>query len=400
MRVCMPVYSFYENDNRVRRYAETLAARGDAVEVIALRRPHQSSEDVVRGDRVFRIQSRERNERGRLSYISRLLLFFFRSAVFLSWRHLRNPYQLIHVHSVPDFEVFAALFPKLTGCKVILDIHDLVPEFYASKFQVSEHSLLIRALLITERMSARFADHVIIANHIWRETLISRSVTDVRCTVVLNWPDPTIFARRGRIRTDNRLVMLYPGTLNHHQGIDIAIRAFASIKDVVPQVDFHIYGEGGDKANLAKLIEELALQDRIVMRDPVPLIEVPSLIENADLGIVPKRKDCFANEAFSTKILEFMIMGVPVIVSDTKIDRYYFDESVLKFFRGHDEKHLAECMLELIKDPEARVRLSSNALKFVADKGWDVKKAEYLDLVDRLASNASGREVVPGQNLP
>jgi len=140
----MLVYSFYENDNRVRRYAETLAARGDVVEVIALRRPHQSSEDLVRGVRVFRIQRRERNERGRLSYISRLLLFFFRSAIFLSWRHLRNPYQLIHVHSVPDFEVFAALLPKLTGCKVILDIHDIVPEFYASKFQVSEHSLLFK----------------------------------------------------------------------------------------------------------------------------------------------------------------------------------------------------------------------------------------------------------------
>jgi hypothetical protein len=47
-----------------------------------------------------------------------------------------------------------------------------------------------------------------------------------------------------------------------------------------------------------------------------------------------------------------------------------------------------------------RVRLSSNALKFVADKGWDVKKTEYLDLVDRLGSNASKRQVVPGQDLP
>jgi glycosyltransferase involved in cell wall biosynthesis len=396
----MVVYSFYENDNRVRRYAETLAARGDDVEVIALRRPNQGSEDVLRGVRLFRIQHRERNERGRLSYISRLLLFFCRSAIFLSWRHLRNPYQLIHVHSVPDFEVFATLLPKLMGCKVILDIHDIVPEFYASKFQVDEHSLLFKALLITERMAARFADHVIVANHIWRDTLLSRSVTDARCTVVLNWPDPTIFSRRGRIRTDNRMVMLYPGTLNHHQGIDIAIRAFASIKDAVPHVDFHIYGEGSDRANLVKLIEDLSLQGRVVMHDPVPLIEVPGLIENADLGVVPKRKDCFANEAFSTKILEFMIMGVPVIVSDTKIDRYYFDESVLKFFRGHDEKDLAECMLELVTDPDARDRLSTNALKFVADKGWDIKKSEYLDLVDRLASNASGREVVPGQNLP
>jgi len=399
MRVCMPVYSFYENDNRVRRYAEILVARGDVVEVIALRRPHKSFEEVIRGVRVYRIQRRERNERGKLSYIFRLLLFFFRSALFLSWRHLWNPYQLIHVHSVPDFEVFAALLPKLTGCKVILDIHDIVPEFYASKFQVSKHSFLFRALLATERMAASFADHVIVANHIWRETLVSRAVAGARCTVILNWPDPTIFYRRGRVRTDSRFVMLYPGTLNRHQGIDIAFRAFALIKDVVPNVELHIYGEGSDRVNLERLVVELSLQGRVVIHDSVPLMEVPRLIENADLGIVPKRKDCFANEAFSTKILEFMAMGVPVIVSDTKIDRYYFDESMLKFFRGQDERDLAKCMLELIRNPELRERLATNALKYVADKGWDVKKAEYLELVDRLASNVRGREVIPGRNL-
>jgi len=43
---------------------------------------------------------------------------------------------------------------------------------------------------------------------------------------------------------------------------------------------------------------------------------------NADLGIVPKRKDNFGNEAFSTKILEFMAMSVPVIVSDTMVDKF------------------------------------------------------------------------------
>jgi glycosyltransferase involved in cell wall biosynthesis len=387
MRVCMPVYSFYENDNRVRRYAETLVARGDVVEVIALRRSHQSTEEVIRGVRVFRIQRRKRNEQGKLSYIFRLLLFFFRSAVFLSWRHLRSPYQLIHVHSVPDFEVFAALLPRLTGCKVILDIHDIVPEFYASKFKVSEHSFLFNALLTTEKLAARFADHVIIANHIWRETLVSRSIAGERCTVVLNWPDPTIFRPGRRERTDNKFVMLYPGTLNRHQGIDIAIRAFAMIKDDVPNVEFHIYGEGSDRTNLMQLIVELSLQGRVILHDPVTFIEVPPLIENADLGIVPKRKDCFANEAFSTKILEFMAMGVPVIVSDTKIDQFYFDDSLVKFFQGHDERDLAKCMLEVIRDRELRERLARNGLKFVADKGWDVKKGEYLELVDCLVGN-------------
>jgi glycosyltransferase involved in cell wall biosynthesis len=395
----MPVYAFYENDNRVRRYAETLVARGDVVEIIALRRPHQSVEEVIRGVRVFRIQRRKRNERGRLSYMFRLLLFFFRSALFLSWRHLRNPYQLVHVHSIPDFEVFAALLPKMTGCKVILDIHDIVPEFYASKFEVSEHSLLFRALLVTERWAASFADHVIIANDIWRETLVSRSVPAARCTVILNWPDSTIFCRAGRVRPDSKFVMLYPGTLNRHQGIDIAIRSLALIKDVVPEVEFHIYGEGSDRDNLERLVNDLSLQGRVLLRDSVPLLEVPRLIENADLGIVPKRKDCFANEAFSTKILEFMSMGVPVIVSDTKIDKYYFDDSVVKFFRGQDERDLADRMIEMIRNSELRERQATNALKFVANKGWDVKKAEYLDLVDRLTRNTQERDVIPGRHL-
>ncbi len=35
----------------------------------------------------------------------------------------------------------------------------------------------------------------------------------------------------------------------------------------------------------------------------------------ADLGVVPKRAEGFGNEAFSTKILEFMACGVPVLVS-------------------------------------------------------------------------------------
>ena len=62
-----------------------------------------------------------------------------------------------------------------------------------------------------------------------------------------------------------------------------------------------------------------------------------NVIENADLGIVPKRSIGFGNEAFSTKILEFMAMGIPVIVPDTEVDTYYFDEKVAKFFRANDE---------------------------------------------------------------
>jgi glycosyltransferase involved in cell wall biosynthesis len=111
-------------------------------------------------------------------------------------------------------------------------------------------------------------------------------------------------------------------------------------------------------------------------------------METADLGVVPKRNDSFGNEAFSTKTLEFMAMGVPVVVSETMVDRYYFDDSVVKFFRSGDEDDLAHCMLEMIDNSEARQRLVENANRFVKSVDWTAKQHEYLELVDQLVLRA------------
>lgn len=76
---------------------------------------------------------------------------------------------------------------------------------------------------------------------------------------------------------------------------------------------------------------------------------------------VPKRKNGFGNKAFSTNILEFMTMGVPVIVPDTKIDRYCFHGSVANLFQGGDERSLADAILLPIRNFEPREELVRNA---------------------------------------
>jgi glycosyltransferase involved in cell wall biosynthesis len=384
----MLAYTFYESDNRVRRYAETLARRGDKVDVIALRGNSGPKVEIINNVRLFRIQKRAINETGQFSYLFRLLRFFGRSMFFLAIKDMKDHYDLVHVHSVPDFEVFAAWFPKARGAKLILDIHDLVPEFYASKFNAGPDSRLKRLLLLVERMSARFAGHVIAANHIWRDRLLARSVKDAKCTAILNYPDGSIFCRRGRTRTDGKFIMMYPGTLSHHQGVDLAIRALARIKDQAPQAELHIYGRGNEAGNLRKLARELGLAERVRFNEAVSIVEVAPIMENADLGIVPKRTDGFGNEAFSTKVLEFMTLGVPVVVCDSAVDRYYFTDRVVTFFKGNDEAHLAECVLEMIQDRAKREAQVKRADDFVRTFDWDLRKSEYLGLVDTLVPSA------------
>ncbi len=396
MRVCMLAYTFYESDMRIQHYVSALADRGDEVDVIALKRSGYSDHETVGNVKVYRIQSRKVDERGPLSYLFKIVRFLFLSAFVLRRKHLARPYQVIHVHSVPDFLVFAAFFPKLSGARIILDIHDILPEFYASKFKVTDRSPVFRLLKLVEKWSIAFAHHVIIANHLWWERLVSRSVRREKCTPLCNYPDPRYFFPHAKKRADGKFIMMYPGTLNWHQGVDIAIKAFAKIKDRIPEAEFQIYGEGSETPRLKRLAAELGMNGRVRFSGLLPSDQIANEMATADLAVVPKRASSpFGNEAASTKIMEFMALGVPVVASRTKIDAYYFGDSMVKFFEPENETDLADAILSLKADPELRNRLVSNSLNYVKLNNWEEKKFEYLRLVDFLTKPQEGEKRSP-----
>ena len=386
-KVCMLVYSDYEGDGRVRRYAETLARRGDQVDVIALSgRTGQLGETSISGVTVHRIQRRELNERSKWTYASRLLRFLLASSFFLTRRQNRVRYDLVHVHNVPDFLVFAAWNAKWAGAKLILDIHDLVPELFGDKFGAKKDRLYVKLLKAIEKVSAAFADHVIVANHLWRAKLIARSVPEDKCSVSLNYVDPAIFFPHPRTRTDDKVVITFPGSFQWHQGLDIAVEALVRVRQQVPSAELHLYGRGRLEGDLRALADRLGLNGSVRFLGTIPLDRIPEVMANADLGVVPKRADGFGNEACSTKIMEFMSQGVPVIASRTKIDTYYFDDTVLRFFPSGDVQGLADAMLELIHHKPLRDSLRAHANEYMSRNTWEVHKKDYFDLVDSLTS--------------
>jgi glycosyltransferase involved in cell wall biosynthesis len=384
MKACMVAYTFYEQDNRVRRYAEALAKRGDEVDVFVLKMPGEETHGELNGVKIHRLQPRVINEKHPVAYLTKLLLFMLKSTVALAWNCRKGRYDVIHVHSVPDFEVFAAIIPKMLGSKVILDVHDIVPEFYASKFNKGPDSSIFKLLVLVEKLSTAFADHVIIANHIWHGTLTSRSVPEKKCTVVLNYPDLAIFKRTPRTRNDGKFVFIYPGSLNWHQGIEIAIRAMAKLVGRHPNAEFHIYGGGKEEGELAALSEALGIKEHVRFMGTKSMEEVGVAMANADAGLVPKRAVGFGDEAFSTKILEFMAMGIPTIASSTRIDRYYFTDDHILFFKSEDIDDLAEKMATIMQDATLRGKMVANCDRYISENNWDVKRNEYFNLIRKL----------------
>ena len=389
-RICMVTHSFYESDNRVVRYAEALAARGDQVDVLALQRsPETPREETISGVRVVRLQSRfGKKEQNHLEFLLPVLRFGASSWWWITWHHLRNRrYELFHIHNIPDFLVFTAWVPRLTGTPVLLDIHDLVPEFYASKFGVRKSRLVLPLLRWMERLSAAFAHHIIIANDLWVQRYAARTGASRKCSVFINHVDGHIFHHRPRTRNDDKLIVLFPGGLQWHQGLDIALRAFQQVRVQLPAAEFHIYGDGNVKDQLVQLAAELGLNGSVRFFEPLRVRQIAEVMANADLGVVPKRADSFGNEAYSTKIMEFMSLGVPVVVSETKIDRYYFNDSIVRFFESGNPTAMAEAMLVVLGDRPKSQQMVSRARAYAAQNSWETRQGDYLSLVDSVCSS-------------
>jgi glycosyltransferase involved in cell wall biosynthesis len=184
-KICMIAYSEYELDCRVRHYAEALARRGDMVDVISLaEEPAAEGEIKINGVTVYRVFRRDRNESGPWASALHQLRFMVKVRAAIHKLHRHNCYDVIHIHNAPNFLVFAARYPKFNGAKLILHIHDTVPELFENKLGSPFKALYVWPLRFIEKQSVKFVNHVIVSNYLWREKLIARSVDTGRCSVL------------------------------------------------------------------------------------------------------------------------------------------------------------------------------------------------------------------------
>ena len=393
--VAMIAYTCYLRDPRVRREAEALVEAGYPVTVLALRERGEASREVVHGVEVVRAPL-HRLRNGPLGYVLRYTLFFlmaFGWLTLLAWR--RRP-RVVYVHNLPNFLVFAALVPRLLGARVVLDIHDPVPEFYRCKYGVAASSWMVRLLRLEERLSTRFAHHVVTVNEPVAQVLRQRGVPAGKLTVVMNAPDARLFAApcSGAPPPNGDLPLLYAGTVAPRYGLDVALRGLALVRRRHPEVRLRVVGEGDGLPALRALARELGLEGAVEFHPPVPLEQVPQLIAEARVGLSPQRDDPFMGLAFSTKVLEFLSMGLPVVCARTRCMEHYFGgDGLVCFFRPGDPEDFARGVEEaLARRDQAEVR-RLGVERFLERYGWEVQRARYLRLVAHLAGEPQAVEV-------
>src|SRR5213594_4164861 len=97
--ICMVVFNEYSSDPRVRREAEALVERGDTVDCVCLDKNKARS---LCGVKLFAISGKYRGIK-RTGHLASYLRFFCFAFLRLSLLHLRRPYDIVQVHTGPDF---------------------------------------------------------------------------------------------------------------------------------------------------------------------------------------------------------------------------------------------------------------------------------------------------------
>lgn len=266
-KICMVAYTNYLHDARVSREARSLAKNGHQVDCFCLRSKGQLKCENINGVNLYRLPLTKYRGSSRIMYLLAYLWFFVLSFFAVTFFYFKKRYHVIQYHTLPDFIIFSGIIPRLFGAKLILDMHEVTPEFYMSKFGFGKSHPLVKILMLLEKMSVRFAHAVIVINEPIKCLLLKRCKSRSDMVVVMNTADEAIFVSGHRKRSsgNNGFIAMYHGTLTNLYGVDVAIRATAKLKDKIPNLQFRIFGSETETDHLKELAGELGVSGTLLL---------------------------------------------------------------------------------------------------------------------------------------
>jgi len=386
-KVAVLLFSNYPADPRPRRAAEALTREGAIVDLLCMQQnERERRHENVNGVNVSRLPFR-RYRGGKLAYIGQYSAFILISFVYLTIRSLRKRYDFIHVHNMPDVLVFSALVPKLLGAKVVLDLHDPMPELMEAIFNLSPQSVNVRVLKQMEKWSIGFADRVVTVSRTFKDLFSARSCPAEKIAVVLNSPDERIFRfrpcrpfRRDENDGSKPFVILYHGSLLRRNGFDLAVDALERLRNAVPVARLVVCG-----SRTAFFDEVMAsaqargLDKFIEYRGSCRLERIVEAIASCDVGVIPNHKNIFTELNTPTRIFECLALGKPVIAPRARGIQDYFGDDDLIYFNLGDSEDLADKLEFVVRHPRDVAEIVERGQQVYQNHTWTGEKANLLN---------------------
>ena len=369
---------------QLQREAEALRDAGYDVELIHMRQDGTPHREVVNGIVVTTLPG-SMGRSSKLRYMVDYARFFALVAGTLTARHLKRPYAVIQVNTMPDFLVFATALPKLFGSRVVAYMHEPSPELAESLFGPGRVS---RSLARVEQWVLRFADHSIAVTDQLKERYVERGAEPEGITVVLNGADPQSllgdWTPPDDAGDDKTFTVVCHGSIEDRYGQDTIVEAACILKPDLPDLRVVIVGRGKATDALVAQIDEADVGDVVSFEGWVTDERLRELLHTADAGIVAQKATPYSHLVSTNKMVDYWIFGLPVIASRLRAVSELCGEDTLEFYEPGDPHDLARAIRRLHDDPARREELAENGRRAEKELGWSVQREKYLGVFDAL----------------
>ncbi|WP_342304735.1 glycosyltransferase family 4 protein [Methanolobus sp. ZRKC5] len=257
------------------------------------------------------------------------------------------------------------------------------------------HSAISRKLEgLSEKFIFKLADRVIVVSTVLKNYIVSSyGINEEKVVVVPNGSDENIFNPNidgnhilDKYGLKNKTVVCFSGSLEQEwQGIDILLKAAASIEAIDPNIKFLIIG---DYSNVIDLVE--VAPKNVVFSGRIKHADIKFYLAASDILLAPYiLKNEFANVGFYNspiKLFEYMAMGKSIISSNMGqiAEIIQHGENGLLIEPG-DSAQLAEYILKLADDSALRFKLGYNARMALEDKyTWKVNAKTIMKLYEEV----------------
>ncbi|MCB0749073.1 MAG: glycosyltransferase [Ignavibacteriales bacterium] len=315
-------------------------------------------------------------------YLLSYFKFFFSCFFYLTKNYVKKRYKIVHFHNMPNFLVFSAIIPKLFGAKIILDIHDLMPELFSVKFQKPVNHFIIKLFYFEERISAKFANVVIATNSFHINRFIKNGINKEKITEIVNVADEKIFYAPSQNNIKNEeLIIAYPSTLSKRLGIDNLLEAVEMLNNKGVKLKLNIYGDGDYRNEILEILKNKNLENVVKLSDSfVTLENLSSELDKADVGIIPLPSDRSNDIAMPVKIYEFFAKKICVVASDLPLMTSCFNDSVI-FFKAGDSEDLADKIEYLAENKDVVKKFAERGYKIFSSQSWSYYKSKYQNII-------------------
>lgn len=297
----------------------------------------------------------------------------FSVMVFFSLRYLRKRHNdFIIVESPPlTLGESGLILAKLTGARFVMNVSDLWPLSARELGAISGNGFIYKTLEKLERhlykksafcmgQSQEIVDYI--KDHGAKEVYLFR-----------NGVDPRRFEGIDVKPEEGKVKLVYAGLLGFAQGIaDIC----KSINFAELGMEFHIYGAGGEQAEIEATIMENPNKG-IYYHGVVSRHELPSKLKEANMTLIPLVKNIFG--AVPSKIYESMAAGLPIMfVGEGEGARIVKENKIGLVAHSKDYKALEENIRYAVSHPEEMKEMSSNCKDCAENKFNRPKQVKAL----------------------